>query len=395
MKEDIVIAGAVRTAIGRFGGTLAGTPVVELGSTAIKASLERSGIAVDYVDEVIMGNVLQAGEGQGTGRQASVAAGLPVEVPAMNVNNICGSGLKAVNLAAAMVASADADVVVAGGMENMSAAGYLAKMARWGGRMGNQELVDTMLRDALEDAFGRYHMGVTAENVAEKWGISRGEQDRFAAASQNKAERARASGRFREEIIPVTVKGRGGVGETDFAEDEYPRHGVTVESLAALKPAFREGGTVTAGNSSGINDGAAAVVVLRAGKAQDLGVTPIARIVAYASAGVDPAYMGTGPIYSTRKALERAGLHLRDIDLIEANEAFAAQSLCVSRELGWDPEIVNVNGGAIALGHPVGASGARILVTLIYEMRKRKVRYGLATLCVGGGMGVTTIIERM
>jgi len=393
MKE-IVIAGAVRTAIGKFGGTLSNVQVQELGKLVMAEALKRAGIDPGMVDEVIMGQVLQAGLGQGTARQSAVNAGIPVEIPAMTINNICGSGLKAVNLAVALIASGEADIIVAGGMENMSAAPYVLNKARWGYRMGNGELIDTMVYDALTDAFEGYHMGMTAENVAEKYGISRAEQDTFAVSSQNKAEKAIASGRFKDEIVPVPVV----ISKKEtkmFDTDEYPRAGATIDSITGLKPAFKTEGTVTAANASGINDGAAAMIVMSAEKAAALGVKPMARVVACASAGVDPKIMGTGPIYSTQRALQKAGLNIKDIDLIEANEAFAAQALAVGKVLNFDPEKLNVNGGAIALGHPVGASGARILVTLLHEMQKRGSNYGLATLCVGGGMGVSTIVQRI
>lgn len=393
-RREIVIAGAVRTAIGKFGGSLAGIPAQELGAIVIEAALNRAGIDPALVDEVIMGQVLQAGLGMGTARQAAMRAGIPYGVPSMNINNICGSGLKAVNLAAAMIAAGDAEIVVAGGMENMSAAPYVLNKARWGYRMGNDTLIDTMIYDALTDAFAGCHMGITAENVAEHYGISRKEQDEFAALSQQKAELAISANRFADEIVPVEVK--AGKKETRIFEvDEFPRPGVTREGIAGLVPAFKQGGTVTAANASGINDGAAALVVMSAEKAKNLKLPPMARIVSYGSAGVDPAIMGTGPIDATTRALEKAGLSLSDIGLIESNEAFAAQALAVGKTLGFEPEIVNVNGGAIALGHPVGASGARILVTLLHEMQKRDVKRGLATLCVGGGMGVATIVERV
>lgn len=392
--NEIVITGAVRTAIGKFGGSLSGVPAQKLGAIVIAEALRRAGIEPSDVDEVIMGHVLQAGLGMGTARQASVRAGIPLGVPSMNINNICGSGLKAVNLAASLIRSGDADVVVAGGMENMSAAPYVLNKARWGYRMGDGQLIDTMIMDALTDAFEGYHMGITAENVAERYGITREEQDEFAAGSQQKAERAMSENRFAEEIVPVEVN----VSKREtrlFEVDEFPRKGVTAEGISSLPPAFKSDGTVTAANASGINDGAAAIVVMSTEKAAELGCSPMARILSYASSGVDPAVMGTGPIDSTAKALKKAGLTLEDIELIEANEAFAAQALAVEKTLGFDPQIVNVNGGAIALGHPVGASGARILVTLLHEMRKREVKLGLATLCVGGGMGVTTVVEGM
>ena len=393
-RKEVVIAGAVRTAIGKFGGSLSGVPAQEMGAVVIAEALKRSGIEPGQVDEVIMGQVLQAGLGMGTARQAAVRAGIPHAIPAMNINNICGSGLKAVNLAASLIRCGDADIVVAGGMENMSAAPYVLNKARWGYRMGHDQLLDTMILDALTDVFHGYHMGVTAENVAEKYGISREDQDEFAARSQQKAEKALSTDRFAEEIVPLEVK----ISKKEtllFKVDEFPRKGVTREGISGLAPAFKQDGTVTAANASGINDGAAAVVVMSAEKARELSVEPMARILSYASAGVDPAIMGTGPIDSTTRALKIAGITLGEIGLIEANEAFAAQALAVEREMGFNPDIVNVNGGAIALGHPVGASGTRILVTLLHEMGKRKVKSGLATLCVGGGMGVSTILERL
>jgi acetyl-CoA C-acetyltransferase len=390
MKE-IVIAGAVRTAIGKFGGALTSVSVQELGSIVIKEAIKRAGIPIDSIDEVIMGNVLQAGLGQGTARQSAVKAGIPYNVPAMTINNICGSGLKAVNLAASLIMSGDAEIVVAGGMENMSATPFILKNARWGYRMGNGELVDSMVYDSLTDVFEGYHMGVTAENVAEQFNISRAEQDEFAAWSQQKAEKALAENRFKDEIIAVEIKEKKAI--KIFDTDEFPRAGVTAESIGKLSPAFKPNGTVTAANASGINDGAAALVIMSAEKAAQLGIKPMAKIISYASAGVDPKIMGIGPVYSTQKALSKAGLTINDIDLIEANEAFASQALAVGKTLNFPNEKLNVNGGAIALGHPVGASGARILVTLLYEMQKRNSKLGLATLCVGGGMGVTTIVE--
>ncbi|MDR0420471.1 MAG: acetyl-CoA C-acetyltransferase, partial [Prevotellaceae bacterium] len=366
MKE-IVIAGAVRTPIGKFGGTLTSVSVQELGSIVIKEAIKRAGITVDDIDEVIMGNVLQAGLGQGTARQSAVKAGIPYDVPAMTINNICGSGLKAVNLAASLILSGDAETVVAGGMENMSATPFILKNARWGYRMGTGELVDSMVYDSLTDVFEGYHMGVTAENVAEQFNISRQEQDEFAAWSQQKAEKAMNENRFKDEIVPVEIKERKGI--KIFDTDEFPRQGVTAESISKLSPAFKTGGTVTAANASGINDGAAALIVMSAEKAAQLGIKPMAKIISYASAGVDPKIMGIGPVYSTQKALSKAGLTINDIDLIEANEAFAAQALAVGKQLNFPNEKLNVNGGAIALGHPVGASGTRILVTLLYEMQ--------------------------
>jgi len=391
MKEVVIVA-AVRTAIGKFNGMLANVPVANMGATVIAEAIKRAGINAEDVDEVIMGNVLQSGLGQGTARQAAVMAGIPDTVPAMNINNICGSGLKSVNLAASLISSGDAEIIVAGGMENMSAAPYVLGNARWGYRMGDGHLIDTMVYDSLTDAFEGCHMGITAENVAEKYGISRQEQDEFAAWSQQKAEKALLENRFRDEIVPIEVKINR--KETiQFDTDEYPRPGVTTDSIEGMKPAFKKDGTVTAANASGINDGAAAIVLMSGDKAKELGITPMARIVSYASAGVDPQYMGIGPVYSTQKALQKAGLTMEDIDLIEGNEAFAAQALAVGKLLGFNNNILNVNGGAIALGHPVGASGTRILVTLLHEMQKRRSKLGLATLCVGGGMGVTTIVE--
>ena len=391
MKE-IVLAGAVRTPIGKMGGSLSSVSAAELGAIVIKEALNRSGVAPSQVDEVLMGCVLQAAQGQNVARQAAIAAGLPNEVPALTLNNVCGSGLKCVNLAAAMIQAGQAEIVVAGGMENMSRAVYALQDARYGYRMNDGKLVDTMIRDSLWDAFHDYHMGITAENLAQQYAISRQMQDAFSAMSQQKCERARKENRFADEIVPVPVKVKKDT--VLFERDEYPRDGVTQEGLAALKPAFLKDGTVTAGNASGINDGAAAVVVMSAEAAKRLGVTPMATWVTGASAGVDPAIMGIGPVYASRKALSQAGLSLQEMDLIEANEAFASQSLAVGMELGWDAEKVNVNGGAIALGHPVGASGTRILVTLLHELGRRNARYGLATLCVGGGMGVAAIVKR-
>ena len=391
MKE-IVLAGAVRTPIGKMGGSLATVSAAELGAIVIKDALQRSGVAPSQVDEVLMGCVLQAAQGQNVARQAAIAAGLPNEVPALTLNNVCGSGLKCVNLAAAMIQAGQAEIVVAGGMENMSRAVYALQDARYGYRMSDGKLIDTMIRDSLWDAFHDYHMGITAENLAQQYAITRQMQDDFSAMSQQKCERARNENRFADEIVSVPVKVKKDV--VLFERDEYPRDGVTQESLASLKPAFLKDGTVTAGNASGINDGAAAVIVMSAEAAKRLGMTPMATWVTGASAGVDPAIMGIGPVYASKKALSQAGLSIKEMDLIEANEAFASQSLAVGMELGWDAERVNVNGGAIALGHPVGASGARILVTLLHELGRRDARYGLATLCVGGGMGVAAIVER-
>ncbi|OUP11335.1 acetyl-CoA C-acetyltransferase [Anaeromassilibacillus sp. An200] len=393
MSRTIVLAGAVRTAIGKMGGALSNTPAATLGSIVIKEALSRANVAPEQVDEVLMGCVLQAAQGQNVARQAALKAGLPIEVPALTLNNVCGSGLKCVNTAAAMIAAGDADIIVAGGMENMSMAPYALPQARFGYRMNNATMIDTMVNDALWDAFNNYHMGITAENLAEKYGLTREMQDEFAAASQQKCEKAQAEGRFKDEIVPVPVKVKK---ETVmFDKDEGPRAGVTAESISKLRPAFKPDGSVTAANASGINDGAAAVVVMSEEKAKELGVKPMAKFVVGASAGVDPSIMGIGPAASTRKALAHANMNLDQIDLIEANEAFAAQSLAVAKELNFDMSKVNVNGGAIALGHPVGASGCRILVTLLHEMQRRdNVKTGLATLCVGGGMGVTTIVEK-
>lgn len=391
MSREVVLAGACRTAIGLMGGSLKDVPAVDLGAIVINEALRRAGVGGDQVDEVIMGSVIQAGLGQNVARQAAVKAGIPVEVPAQTLNIVCGSGLKSVNLAAAMIAAGEADVIVAGGMENMSAAPYALKQARFGYRMNNGALIDTMIHDALWDAFHDYHMGITAENVAEQYGITREMQDEFAAASQQKCEAAANAGKWQEEIVPVPVKVKK---ETVMFEcDEYPRTGVTKEGLARLRPAFKQEGTVTAANASGINDGAAAIVVMSREKAKALGVNPMAKWTAGASAGVDPAIMGIGPAASTEKLLKKTGLTIADMDLIEANEAFAAQALAVGQILGWDPEKVNVNGGAIALGHPVGASGCRILVSLLYEMKRREAKRGLATLCIGGGMGVSSLVE--
>ncbi len=393
MAKEIVLAGACRTALGKFGGSLTNTPAVELGAIVIKEAMRRAGIKPEDVDEVLMGNVLQAGLGQSPARQAAVKAGIPVEVPALTVNNVCGSGLKVVNMAAAMIEAGEADVMVVGGMENMSAAPYALPQARFGYRMNDGKLVDVMIKDGLWDAFNDYHMGITAENVAEKYGITREMQDEFAAWSQQKCEAAQKAGKFDEEIVPVPVKVKKEIVE--FKVDEFPRAGVTAESISKLKPAFKKDGTVTAANASGINDGAAALVIMTAEKAKELGVTPMAKFIGGASAGVDPSIMGVGPVYATRKALKKTGMTLDQIDLIEANEAFAAQSVAVANELGFDKSKVNVNGGAIALGHPIGASGCRILVTLLYELKHSGKKTGLATLCIGGGMGVATIVEAL
>ena len=393
MAKKVVLAGACRTAIGKMGGALSTTPAPVLGSIVIKEALKRAGVPAEAVDHVYMGCVIQAGLGQNVARQASLKAGLPVTTPAVTVNVVCGSGLNCVNMAAQMIMAGDADIVVAGGMENMSMAPYAAMNARFGYRMNNGKLVDTMVNDALWDAFNNYHMMITAENVAEQWGITREELDEFSAKSQQKCEAAMAAGKFKDEIVPVEVKVKKNT--VVFDTDEGPRAGVTAESLAALKCCSgKEGGLVTAGNASGINDGAAAIVVMSEEKAKELGVTPMATFVAGALGGVDPSIMGVGPVAATKKVMEKTGLTVADMDLIEANEAFAAQSIAVAKDLGFDAEKLNVNGGAIALGHPVGASGCRILVTLLHEMQRRDAKKGLATLCIGGGMGCATIVER-
>jgi acetyl-CoA C-acetyltransferase len=388
---EIVIAAAKRTAVGSFLGAYANTPAHELGRTVIESVLSQAGVAPEDVSEVVLGQVLTAAQGQNPARQASIAAGVPKEVPAWGLNQVCGSGLRAVAVGAQSILAGDARIVVAGGQENMSLSPH-AQNIRAGAKMGNLELVDTMIKDGLTDVFNGYHMGITAENLAERYQITRQEQDEFATASQNKAEAARRDGRFRDEIAPVTVKGRK--GDTIVDADEFIREGVQVESLAGLRPAFKKDGTVTAGNASGINDGAAAVVLMSREEAEKRGVTILGRIRSFASAGVDPSIMGIGPVPATQRALEKAGWTIRDLDLIEANEAFAVQALAVGKELGWDSEKVNVNGGAIAIGHPIGASGARVLTTLLYEMGRRDSKKGLATLCIGGGMGVALCIER-
>lgn len=394
MSREVVLVGACRTPIGTFGGALKDQPAVELGRIVMEEVLKRSGIAGEMLDEVIFGCVLQAAQGQNVCRQAAIHAGIPNEVPAFTLNKVCGSGLRAVSLAAQIIRAGDADIILAGGMENMSYAPYAVEKARYGYRMNNGTLVDCMIKDGLWEAFNDYHMGITAENVAAQWNISREDQDEFGFRSQERTAEAIASGRFKDEIVPVVIKGKK--GDTVFDTDEHPRR-TTLEKMAGLKPAFKKDGTVTAGNASGINDGAAAVLVVSKEKADELGLRPMARVVSYASGGVDPSIMGVGPIPATKKALAKAGLTVDDLDLIEANEAFASQSLAVGRELGWADhmEKVNVNGGAIALGHPIGASGARILVTLLHEMQKRKSRYGLATLCIGGGMGTALIVENL
>jgi acetyl-CoA C-acetyltransferase len=391
MKDDIVIVGAARTPVGSFNGAFASLPAHDLGAVAIKAALERAGIETPRASEVIMGQILAAGEGQNPARQASIAAGIPVETPAWGVNQLCGSGLRAVALGYQALLNGDSDIVVAGGQESMSMAPHCAHL-RGGVKMGNFEMVDTMIKDGLWDAFNGYHMGNTAENVARQWQITRQQQDEFAVASQNKAEAAQKSGRFKAEIVPVTVKTRK--GDTVVEADEFPKHGTTLDAISKLRPAFAKDGTVTAGNASGINDGAAAVVLMKASEAAKESRKVLARIVSWAHAGVDPAIMGTGPIPASRSALKKAGWTIGDLDLIEANEAFAAQACAVNKDLGWDAGKVNVNGGAIALGHPIGASGARVLVTLLYEMEKRNAKKGLATLCIGGGMGIAMCVER-
>lgn len=390
---EVVIASAVRTAIGSFNGALASLSAVDLGAIVIKEALERAKVDPAAVDEVIFGNVLQAGLGQNPARQAAIKAGLPVEVPSYTVNKVCGSGLKTVNLAAQAILCGDADIVVAGGMESMTNAPYLLdSKARWGYRMGHGKITDIMIQDGLWCAFNDYHMGITAENVAAKFGVSREDQDRLAYESQSKAAKAIADGLFKDEIVPVTIKGRK--GDVIFDTDEYPKANTTVESVSGLKAAFKKDGTVTAANASGINDGAAALVIMSAAKAAELGVKPLARIRSYGSGGVDPSIMGMGPVSATRKALAKGGLEINDLDLIEANEAFAAQFLAVGKELGFPQDKVNTRGGAIALGHPIGASGARILVTLLHAMIQNDKKLGLATLCIGGGQGVATIVER-
>lgn len=391
--REVVIVGAARTAIGSFGGSLKTVPAVTLGAVAVKEAIKRAGITPDMIDEVIMGNVLQAGLGQNVARQISMEAGIPKEVPSMTLNKVCGSGLRAVELAAQIIKAGDAEIIVAGGAENMSLSPYVVPAARWGARMGDTKLVDVMIRDGLSDAFSGVHMGITAENICEQWGLTREELDRFAAASQNKAEAAIAAGKFKDEIVPVEIPQKKGDPKI-FDTDEFPRAGVTAEGLSGLKPAFKKDGMVTAANASGINDSGAAVIVMSKEKADELGLKAMATIKSYASAGVDPQIMGIGPVPSTKKALEKAGLEIKDIDLIEANEAFAAQSVAVGKELGFDASKLNVNGGAIALGHPIGASGCRILVTLLYEMAKRDAKTGLATLCIGGGQGTALIVER-
>ncbi|HYX62606.1 MAG TPA: acetyl-CoA C-acetyltransferase [Burkholderiales bacterium] len=390
--EDIFIVGAARTPIGKFGGALAKTPAADLGALVIRNVLERAHVPAEQVSEVVMGQVLAAGLGQNPARQAAMKAGVPYLVPAMTINKVCGSGLQAAMLGAQAIANGDSDIVVAGGQESMSLSPHALNGSRDGFRMGDAKLVDTMIVDGLWDVFNQYHMGVTAENVAKEYAVTRDDQDAFAAASQNKTEAAQKAGRFNEEIVAVEIATRKGV--VIFKDDEYPRHGTTVDALKSLKPAFDKNGTVTAGNASGINDGAAAVVLCNSKKLKELGLKPLARIRAFASAGVDPKYMGMGPVPASKRCLARAGWQPADLDLMEINEAFAAQAIAVNRQMGWDTQKVNVNGGAIALGHPIGASGCRILVTLLHEMQKRGARKGLASLCIGGGMGVAMAVER-
>ena len=391
--REVVIVSAARTPIGSFGGSLKDIPTRKLGAIAIKGAVERAGIKPEMVDEVIMGAVLQGGLGQNVARQMTLDAGLPIEVPAMTINKVCGSGLRAVELAAQIIKAGDADIIVAGGAENMSATAYAMPAARWGARMNNTQMVDMMVNDGLWDAFNGYHMGITAENVAEQWGITREQLDEFSVISQNRAEAAIKVGKFKDEIVPVEIPQRKG-DPIIFDTDEFPKFGTTIEKVAKLKGAFKKDGIVTAANASGINDAGAAVVVMSKEKADELGIKPLCTIKSYASAGVDPSIMGVGPIPASKKALDKAGLKIEDIDLVEANEAFAAQSLAVRKDLNLDPEKTNVNGGAIAIGHPIGASGCRILITLIYEMIKQDSKYGLATLCIGGGMGTALIVER-
>jgi len=390
--NDVVIASIVRTPVGTFGGALKDVSAVDLGVVAVKEAIQRANITPQQVENVILGNVLQAALGQNPARQVLIYSGIPQEVPAMTINKVCGSGLRAISLAAQIIKAGDADIIVAGGIESMSNAPYALQKARWGYRMNDGALIDVMIKDGLWDAFNQYHMGVTAENIAERWKLTREELDQFALGSQQKAEAAIKSGRFKDEIVPVIIKEKKGEKVVDT--DEHPRFGTTLEALSKLQPAFKKGGVVTAGNASGINDGAAVAVVMSSDKAKELGITPMCRIVSYASAGVEPAIMGTGPIPASKKALAKAGWKVDDLDLIEANEAFAAQAVVVNKEMGWDTSKVNVNGGAIAIGHPIGASGSRILTTLIYEMIKRNAKKGIATLCIGGGQGVALTVER-
>jgi acetyl-CoA C-acetyltransferase len=390
--DDVVIVAALRTAVGKFGGTLSKIPAAELGASVIKALIQKTGVDPASINEAILGQVLTAGVGQNPARQAVIKAGLPDAIPAMTINKVCGSGLKATHLAAQAIKCGDADIIIAGGMENMSAAPHVLNNSRDGFRMGDAKLIDSMIVDGLWDVYNQYHMGVTAENVAKKYEVSRQDQDEFALASQAKAEAAQKAGRFKDEIVPLEIPQRK--GSITFDTDEYPKHGTTLESLTSLRPAFSKDGSVTAGNASGINDGAAAVMMMSARKAEELGLKPLAKIRAYASAGLDPAIMGMGPVSATRRCLEKAGWSHEDVDLMEINEAFAAQAIAVNRQMGWDTSKINVNGGAIAIGHPIGASGCRILVTLLHEMIRRDAKRGLASLCIGGGMGVALAVER-
>ena len=392
MKKAVIVS-AARTPIGSFGGAFAKLSAVDLGVAAAKEAIKRAGIEPSIIDEVYFGNVLGAGLGQNVARQVSLGAGVPIEKPALTINMVCGSGLRAISMAAQFIENGQSDVILCGGTESMTNAPYLLPKARWGHRMGDGKVIDYMINDGLWDVYNDYHMGITAENVAEQYGITREEQDAFAAQSQNRAEEAQKSGKFADEIVAVTIPQRKG-DPLVIDTDEYPRHGATVEKMAKLRPAFKKDGTVTAGNASGINDGGAALIVMSKEKAEELGIEYLCEIAGYASAGVDPKVMGLGPIPATKKALDNAGWKVEDLDLVEANEAFAAQALAVTKELGLNPEITNVNGGAIALGHPIGASGARILITLIYEMQKRDLKKGLATLCIGGGMGTSLLVER-
>ena len=391
--REVVIVSAVRTPIGSFGGAVKDLTAVQLGAIAAKEAIKRAGIDPAIIEEVILGNVLQGGLGQNVARQIAMAAGVPKEVPGMTLNKVCGSGLRTVGLAAQIIKAGDADCILAGGAESMSQAGYITPSARWGARMGDTKMIDLMVHDGLTDAYNNYHMGITAENIVEQWGLTREELDQFSVASQNKAEAAIKSGRFKDEIVPVEIPQRKG-DPVIFDTDEFPKFGATIEGVAKLKPAFKKDGAVTAANASGINDGAAALIVMSKEKADALGLSYLCKVKSYASAGVDPSIMGIGPVPASRSALDKAGMTIKDMDLIEANEAFAAQSVAVGKDLGFDSDKLNVNGGAVALGHPIGASGARILVTLIYEMAKRDSRYGLATLCIGGGMGTSMIVER-
>ncbi len=391
--REVVIVSAARTPIGSFGGSLKDLSAVALGTVAVKEAIKRAGIDPAIIDEVILGNVLQGGLGQNVARQIAITAGIPKEVPAMTLNKVCGSGLRTVGLAAQIIKAGDADCILAGGAESMSQSGYVMPAARWGARMGDTKMVDIMVHDGLTDAFNNYHMGITAENIVDQWGLTRDELDQFALASQNKAEAAIKAGKFKEEIVPVEIPKKKG-DPILFDTDEFPKFGATMEGISKLKPAFKKDGIVTAANASGINDSAAALIVMSKEKADSLGLKYLCKIKSYASAGVDPSIMGIGPVPASKSALEKAGLSVKDMDLIEANEAFAAQSVAVGKDLGFDPEKLNVNGGAIALGHPIGASGARILITLIYEMIKRDSKYGLATLCIGGGQGTSMIVER-